>query len=121
MIKVNAVAQKVVVVNGDAGVLGLIDSFLDAGRYDMVFVERGDRAYSAVRAVQPNLVILCTGLEGLEGLQVLTMLKLDPVTRHIPVVTFAREDHGANVDPMFAPISDDEVDLFPSRAPVRMH
>lgn len=115
------VAQKVVVINGDAGVLGLIESFLDAGRYDMVFVEDSDHAYSAVRDVRPNLVILCTHVERLDGFHVLTMLKLDPVTRHIPVLTFACEDEGPDADPTFSLIGEDEVDAFPGRAPVRMH
>ena len=55
--------QKVVVVNGNTEVLGMLESVLDAGRYDMVFVEPGDRAYSQIRRVLPDLVILCTRIE----------------------------------------------------------
>ena len=69
--------QKVVVVNGNAEVLGMLETVLDAGRYDMVFVESPDHAYSNIRKVQPNLVILCTRVEDLDGFQLLTMLKLD--------------------------------------------
>jgi hypothetical protein len=36
--------QKVVVVNGNTEVLGMLETVLDAGRYDMVFVESSDRA-----------------------------------------------------------------------------
>ena len=55
-----APVQKVVVVNGNSDVLGMLESVLDAGRYDMVFVESGDRAYSRIKQVLPHLVILCT-------------------------------------------------------------
>jgi CheY-like chemotaxis protein len=72
--------QKVVVVNGNTEVLGMLESVLDAGRYDMVFVEPGDRAYSQIKKVLPNLVILCTRIERLDGFQILSMLKLDPAT-----------------------------------------
>ena len=44
---------------------------MDAGRYDMVFVESSDRAYSQIKKVVPNLVILCTRIEELEGFQLL--------------------------------------------------
>ena len=46
--------QKVVVVNGNTEVLGMLESVLDAGRYDMVFVEPGDRAYSQIKKVIPE-------------------------------------------------------------------
>ena len=63
--------QKVVVVNGNTEVLGMLETVLDAGRYDMVFVESSDRAYSQIKKVVPNLVILCTRIEELDGFQLL--------------------------------------------------
>ena len=59
----------------------MLEAVLDAGRYDMVFVESSDHAYSQIKKVLPNLVILCARIERLEGFQLLTMLKLDPETR----------------------------------------
>ena len=71
MAHINAIAatpaQKVVVVNGSADVLGMLETVLDAGRYDMVFVESGNRAYSQIKKVQPQLVILCTRLDELDA------------------------------------------------------
>src|SRR5437762_14328556 len=86
--------QKVVVVNGNTEVLGMLESVLDAGRYDMVFVESSDHAYSQIKKVLPHLVILCARIEQLEGFQLLTMLKLDPDTRDIPVLTYTTEFEG---------------------------
>ena len=51
--------QKVVVVNGNTEVLGMLEAVLEAGRYDMVFVESSDHAYAQIKKVLPNLVILC--------------------------------------------------------------
>lgn len=113
--------QKVVVVNGSTEVLGMLESVLEAGHYDMVFVESGDHAYSQVRKVLPDLVILCTHIEELHGLQLLTMLKIDPDTRHIPVVTCATEHQPADFDDVIAQLGDDEEDTFPSRPALRMN
>ena len=55
--------QKVVIVNGNTEVLDLLETVLDAGHYDVVFVESSDHAYSQIKRVQPNLVILCVHVE----------------------------------------------------------
>ncbi len=77
--------QKVVIVNGNTDVMALVETVLDAGRYDIVFVESNEHAYSHIKRVQPHLVILCMRIEDHEGFQVLSMLKLDDETRRIPV------------------------------------
>ena len=115
--------QKVVVVNGNTEVLGMLESVLDAGRYDMVFVEPGDRAYSQIRKVLPNLVILCTRIEELDGFQLLTMLKLDPHTSDIPVLTYTTEHEGQDFDMVLSTsLTDEDPDnVFPSRPALRMN
>src|ERR1700752_892654 len=90
--------QKVVVVNGNTEVLGMLETVLDAGRYDMVFVESSDRAYSQIKKVVQNLVILCTRIEELDGFQLLTMLKLDHETKDIPILTYTTEYEGQDFD-----------------------
>ena len=113
--------QKVVVVNGNTEVLGMLESVLDAGRYDMVFVESGERAYSNIKQVLPNLVILCTRVEELHGFQLLTMLKLDPQTRDIPVLTYTTEGDGQDFDTAISQLAEEEDDVFPTRPALRMN
>ena len=76
---------------GDA--VGRLDE-LDAGHYDVVFVESSHHAYSQIKRVQPNLVILCVRIAEADGFQVLSMLKLDAETREIPVLTYTTEYDG---------------------------
>jgi CheY-like chemotaxis protein len=114
-------AQKVVVVNGNTEVLGMLESVLDAGRYDMVFVESGTHAYSQIKKVQPNLVILCTRIDELDGFQLLTMLKLDPDTRTVPVLTYTTECEGQDFDSTISQLAEDEEVLLPSRPAPRMN
>lgn len=109
--------QKVVVVNGNTDVLGMIETVLDAGRYDMVFVESSDRAYSQIKKVTPNLVILCARIEDVQGFQLLTMLKLDPDTRGIPVLTYTTECEGQDFDEAISQLAEEDEDLLPSCLP----
>jgi two-component system phosphate regulon response regulator PhoB len=112
--------QKVVIVNGSAEMLEMLETVLDAGRYDVVFVESSGHAYSQIKRVQPNLVILCVRIDDTEGFQVLSMLKLDAETRDIPVLTYASEQTEEELEAGCAESSDAE--LFPpSKAAVWMN
>jgi len=83
--------QNVVIVNGNAAVLDMVETALDAGHYDVVFVENSRHAYSQIKRVLPNLVILCLHVDDMDGFQVLSMLKLDEDTRSIPVLTYTTQ------------------------------
>ena len=96
-------AQKVVVVNGSPEILGLLETVLEAGHYDVVFVESNAHAYSQIKRVQPDLVILCVRIDDMDGFQVLSMLKLDEETREIPVLTYTTEYEGESIEDEEAP------------------
>lgn len=114
-------AQKVVIVNGNAELLGMLETVLDAGRYDMVFVESADHAYSNIKKLQPNLVIICTSVDDLAGFQLLTMLKLDAETRDLPVLTYTSEAEASDSDDEVTQIPDDEDLLRPAAPAMRMN
>lgn len=111
-------AQKVLIVNGGDEVLGLLETVLEAGHYDVVFVESAAHAYSQVKKVQPHLVIVCLNLDEDEGFRVLSMLKLDPDTRGIPLLTYAAdpdEEREEEIDDL------SEDDVFAPRPVLRMN
>ncbi len=111
--------QKVLIVNGNSDVLELLEPVLDAGNYDVVFVEAIAHAYSQIKRVQPDLVILCVRMDDADGLTVLSMLKLDAETRDIPVVTFTSapdEDTASSEDE-----DDDDTPMFPGRSAMLMN
>ena len=116
-----APVQKVVVVNGNTEILGMLETVLDAGRYDMVFVESSEHAYSQIKKVVPNLVILCARIDALESFQLLTMLKLDGDTRGIPVLTYTTECEGQDFDGAISQLAEEEEDLLPARPALRMN
>ena len=80
-------SQQVVVVSKQSQLSGLLETVLDAGHYDVVFVESTEHAYSHIKRLTPHLIIVCLDIDDLDGFQVLSMLKLDSETRSIPVVT----------------------------------
>src|SRR5437660_7275667 len=86
--------RKVVIINGRTNILEVVETALDAGSYDIVFVGSHAHAYSQIKCVQPNLVILCLSIDDVNGFQVLSMLKLDEETREIPVLTYMTESDG---------------------------
>lgn len=110
--------RKVVVVNGNADVLELLESALDGGRYDLLFADAGQHAYSLIKREQPDLVVLTVNIEATVGFQLLSMLKLDPATEHIPVVTYTTQ--GAD-DEQDEDEYSDERPLQTPHIPMRLH
>jgi PleD family two-component response regulator len=107
--------QRVLIVNGSSDGLEVLEPVLDAGNYDVVFVESSGHAYSQIKRVQPDLVILCLEMDDADTLRVLSMLKLDEETRNIPVVTYTTvgdEDEEEDVED-----EDSEAPMFASRPP----
>src|SRR5471030_743929 len=102
-------AQKVVIVNGSADMLDLLQTVLAAGHYDVVFVESSEHAYSQIKRVMPHLVILCVHIDDADGFQVLSMLKLDEDTRAIPILTYKTEYDGQEIDDDMPEPADTEI------------
>jgi CheY-like chemotaxis protein len=116
---VTTATQKVVIVNGTPEILDLLETVLDAGHYDVVFVESSHHAYSQIKRVQPNLVILCVRIAEADGFQVLSMLKLDEETREIPVLTYTTEYDGQESEDDVPEISGSE--MFTAKPAVWMN
>ena len=84
---VRSTSQQVVVVSKQSQLNGLLETVLDAGQYDVVFVESTEHAYSHIKRLTPHLIIVCLDIDDIDGFQVLSMLKLDDDTKCIPLVT----------------------------------
>lgn len=106
---VRVATQKVVIINGSPEILELLETVLDAGHYDIIFVESSEHAYSQIKRVKPDLVILCVSMSDGDGLQVLSMLKLDEETRSLPIVTYTTERTAEAEDPQVAEPSETEM------------
>ena len=85
-------AHTVVVVNGTQDMLEVLDTVLEPGHYDVVIADSTNDAYSLIKRVKPHLVLVGLRVDNLDGYQVLSMLKLDPETSHVRVVTCTAGD-----------------------------
>ena len=104
---VRSTSQQVVVVSKQSQLNGLLETVLDAGQYDVVFVESTEHAYSHIKRLSPHLIIVCLDIDDLDGFQVLSMLKLDADTKGIPVVTCTiQQDDEATQDESLEPPDD---------------
>ena len=72
----------------------VIEAVLGAVDHDVVMVEATAHAYSHIKNIRPDLVVVCMASDDVEGCQLLSMLTLDRETARIPVVThvIAKED-----------------------------
>lgn len=77
----------------------VLETLADAGDYDVVIVESAARAYSHIKRVIPNLVVLCLDVDDPDGCHVLSMLKMDSATSWIPVVTYAMASDTSDEEP----------------------
>ena len=111
--------KKVVIVNGNTSMLEMLEDLLEAGHYDVVFVESSEHAYSQIKKVQPHLVILCMQIDDHSGFQVLSMLKLDVATERIPVLTYTSD--GEDEEPEEEDAEPSEPEVFPRKPAARMN
>jgi two-component system response regulator ChvI len=80
-------APFVVAVNDDQRFLDLVRELLEAEGYRVTTWVDGSTAYPMLKRSQPDAILLDLRLATPDtGLKLLEMLKLDPVTRSIPVI-----------------------------------
>jgi two-component system cell cycle response regulator DivK len=62
---------------------------LERRDYIVVIAADGHQAVSLARAEQPDLILMDLGLPGIDGWDATAQLKMDPETRHIPIVVLS--------------------------------
>ena len=76
-----------VVVSSPADQSHTLDVLFDALDYDLVVVESPDRAYSQVKQLLPDLVIVCFDFDDPSAFRLMSMLSVDRMTATIPMIT----------------------------------
>lgn len=84
--------QLAVFVGGAGEALSVVEPILSGRAYDVEFVDPGDEPYGTILALKPDIVVVSLHLEDDAGFQLLTMLRLDPNTAHIPVLSYVQDD-----------------------------
>jgi CheY-like chemotaxis protein len=81
-------AKRILIVDDEKDLGELVDLMLRKAKLDVVCrrLTLGQDAMDACKKDPPNLLLLDVALPDIHGLEVLRLLKADPVTSHIPVV-----------------------------------
>ncbi|GAC1470268.1 MAG: hypothetical protein NVS2B16_04980 [Chloroflexota bacterium] len=78
---------RIAVVNDDTVFLSLMAELIKDAGWETVILREGDAAYQIIKENRPDAVILDLRLEHPDtGWKVLELIKLDPATRHIPII-----------------------------------
>ncbi len=78
--------KTIVVVDDDRQLAELMSEFLTDEGYHVDICAHGEQAFSVVRSILPDAVILDVRMAEIGGLAVLYLLSTDPQTRDIPVL-----------------------------------
>jgi PleD family two-component response regulator len=106
-------ALKTIAVVGRNPDRHVLDTVLKAD-YDVVLIESLTEAYSHIKRLAPEAVIVCVDVNDLEGVEVLSMLSLDTATSHIPVVTYLSGTVAATEEEDRSDVNDEMVRRFMS-------
>lgn len=92
--KGQAVAKKVLIINGKKKLRTLLRTFLAKRGYSVLSAKNAKQALRVARSRCPDLILLDSNMPGQEDCEVLRKLKNDPRTMSIPVITLAGDNGG---------------------------
>jgi 5,10-methylene-tetrahydrofolate dehydrogenase/methenyl tetrahydrofolate cyclohydrolase len=81
--------------------------FPDASECDLIFVESLARAYSRIKLVNPDVVIVLFEADDVAACQLLSMLTMDEDTSGIPVETWATRPESSEFEDIIADVNHD--------------
>ncbi|WCT14893.1 response regulator [Mucilaginibacter jinjuensis] len=81
--------KRILILDDDKDILDILEEILVYEDFDVAIVESTDDLCNLVRAYQPSLILLDFSLNGMDGGEWCTKLKIDPEFAHIPVIIFS--------------------------------
>ena len=87
--------KKILVVEDHSDIRRLMAFFLEQTGYDVIEAETGLGAIERANATHPDLITMDLGLPDIGGDAAIARLKLDPSTKHIPVIVITAYYEGA--------------------------
>jgi CheY-like chemotaxis protein len=81
-----AMPRKIMVVDDDPGLIGLIQLMLERWSDEYVGTSNPEQALALARETLPDLILLDDMMPVMHGFVVMQHLRSDPLTQHIPIV-----------------------------------
>lgn len=85
-------APRILIVDDERRNRQLLEVMLGGEGYDLATATGGAEALEMVAAQRPNLILLDVMMPGMNGYEVAASLKVDPATRHIPIIILTALD-----------------------------
>lgn len=106
---VRASAPKVLAVDGDPQMMGLVGSLLDSRGLDVTTLGDSSRFWDLFNQGAPDLVLLGAEVTPVSGLELCREIREDPFWRLIPVVMLTADNSAPAIERVFAAGADDFV------------
>ncbi len=78
--------QDILIVDDTLANLKVLSETLTSHGYEVRAVKSGKTALTAIKAMPPSLILLDINMPEIDGYQVCQTLKVDEITRHIPII-----------------------------------
>jgi len=82
------VGKQILIIDDQNQLLSLMRRILEDEQYQVHILQNGNDAFSSMKALLPDLLILDLKLGEISGQDVLKQLKEDPITAEIPVIVY---------------------------------
>ncbi len=77
--------KTILIIEDDSDFANVLSNFFNTNGYESIIAPDGETGISLIAEHQPTAIVLDIGLPGIDGWAVLSELKENPATRHIPV------------------------------------
>ena len=81
--------NKILVVDDDTDILGLVKILLHSNNYDVKAISRWEEIDTSIHNFKPDLVLLDVSLGGADGREICKSIKAAKETKHLPVILFS--------------------------------
>lgn len=92
---VNSVKKRIFIVEDNELNLKLFNDILSANGFDISYTQDGFEAFSLIKKLKPDVVLMDIQLYGISGFDIIKDIKADEEIKHIPIIVvtaFAMKD-----------------------------
>ena len=100
---------KIVMIDDDQHLTNLLSQVLDAEDFEVYVTNHSPGYNDLVQRAQPDIILLDWMMPEMDGIEVLTALKTNEATKHIPVVMLTTKSMLNEVNRMFTAGADDYI------------
>ena len=79
--------SKILIIEDNPLNMELAADLLNAAGYEVLQATTAERGIQLARSLLPDLILMDTSLPGMDGLQAIMILKSEPATENIPVIS----------------------------------